>query len=80
MSPEGLASAGSIAAALATRGDGTNDATRSSEEQARRLQAITEARMRRVDPLHEAVTQLAFNRLPVSSRQGLNLPRVALPG
>ena len=79
LSPDGLLTAGSIAAALASRGDGTNAATRESEEQARRLQAITEARMRRVDPLHEAVTQLAFNRLPVSSRNGITLPRVPLP-
>lgn len=79
MSPGGLATAGTIAAALANRGDGQNDRTRASEDQARRLQAITEARMRRVDPLHEAVTQLAFGRLPVSSRQGIGLPRVALP-
>lgn len=79
LSPEGLATAGSIAASLAMRGDGTNADTRASEEQARRLQAITEARMRRVDPLHEAVTQLAFGRLPIASRQGVNLPRIALP-
>jgi hypothetical protein len=79
LSPEGLLTAGSIAAQLATGGDGTNDQTRATEDQARRLQAITEARMRRVDPLHEAVTQLAFSRLPVSSRQSINLPRIALP-
>jgi hypothetical protein len=79
LSPQGLATAGTIAASLAGRGDGTNDQTRATEEQARRLQAITEARMRRVDPLHEAVTQLAFSRLPVSSRQNINLPRIALP-
>jgi hypothetical protein len=79
LSPDGLLTAGAIAASLAGRGDGTNDATRATEEQARRLQAITEARMRRVDPLHEAVTQLAFGRLPVNSRNGIALPRVALP-
>jgi hypothetical protein len=79
LSPQGLTAAGTIAAALAARGDGTNAATRASEDQARRMQALTEARMRRVDPLHEAITQLAFSRLPVSSRQGLALPRVALP-
>jgi hypothetical protein len=83
LSPEGLTTAGTIAATLATRGDwtsdATRDATRASEEQARRMQALTEARMRRVDPLHEAITQLAFSRLPVSSRQGFSLPRVALP-
>lgn len=79
LSPEGLVTAGSIAASLAGRGDGMNDQTRATEEQARRLQAITEARMRRVDPLHEAITQLAFSRLPVSSRNGINLTRVALP-
>lgn len=79
LSPDSLATAGTIAASLMSGGDGTNAQTRASEEQARKIQAITEARMRRVDPLHEAVTQLAFGRLPVSSRQGINLTRVALP-
>jgi len=79
LSPDSLATAGTIAASLMSGGDGTNADTRASEEQARKIQAITEARMRRVDPLHEAVTQLAFGRLPVSSRNGINLPRVALP-
>jgi hypothetical protein len=79
MSGDGLTAAAAITAALAG-GDGSNASTRASEEQARRMQAITEARMRRVDPLHEAATQLAFGRLPVSSRQGLTLPRVPLPG
>jgi hypothetical protein len=78
-SGDGLTAAAAITAALAG-GDGSNAATRASEEQARRMQAITEARMRRVDPLHEAATQMAFGRLPVSARQGLTLPRVPLPG
>lgn len=78
MSPEGIATAASLATGMMA-GDGTTDQTRATEEQARRLQAITEARMRRVDPLHEAATQLAFGRMPVNSRQGLALPRVALP-
>lgn len=30
-------------------------------------------RTQRTDPLHQAVTQLAFSRLPVSARQGINL-------
>ena len=45
----------------------------------KRYQAMSEARFRRTDPLHEAVSQLAFQRMPIQSRAGLNLPRVPLP-
>lgn len=49
-------------------------------EDARAQNAMQQARYRRVDPLHEAVTQLAFSRLPTASRQGIEMPRVPLPG
>ena len=77
-SPQGIGTAASIAASLAS-GDGSNSQTRDLEAQAARNAAITEARMRRVDPLHEAAVQLAFGRLPTSSRQGIDLTRVPLP-
>lgn len=77
-SPEGIGAAASIAAALAT-GNSSSDQQKNLEEQAARNAAITEARMRRVDPLHEAAVQLAFSRLPVNSRQGINLTRIPLP-
>ena len=79
MSPQGIGTAASIASLLAS-GDGTSDQTRALEQQAARNAAITEARMRRTDPLHEAAVQLAFGRLPVSSRNGITLTRVPLPG
>jgi hypothetical protein len=80
-SPGGIASLASLVpvALAATRGSGTSPDAQADLDQARRLSAITEARMRRVDPLHEAVTQLAFGRLPTRSRDGLALTRIALP-
>lgn len=53
----------------ATRGGGGQ-----SSAEAQRLNQITEQRMQRVDPLHQAVTQLAWNRLPISARQGITAP------
>lgn len=60
--------AGVIAALSGGRGGGANSAN------AERLNALTEQRMRRVDPLHQAITQLAWNRLPTSARQGIAPP------
>ena len=45
-----------------------------SSPDVQRLNAITEQRMRRVDPLHQAITQLAWGRLPTSSRNGIAPP------
>lgn len=67
--PSNLAGLGGLIASLiGNRGD------QSGAEEMRRIHDITEARMRRVDPLHQAVTQLAWGRLPTSSRQGVAAP------
>lgn len=42
-----------------------------------RMRAITEARMRRVDPLHQAITSLAMSRMPTAQQRPL--PDVKLP-
>lgn len=60
--------AGVIAALSGGGGNGQ------ASEEARRLNQITEQRMRRVDPLHQAVTQLAWNRLPMNARSGITPP------
>jgi hypothetical protein len=78
--PKNLAALGSIIPALLmSKGGGNSAGTDQAMADASRMNKITEARMRRVDPMHEAVTQLAFGRLPVSSRNGITLPRVPLP-
>lgn len=68
--PSNLAGLASIIAALASGNGGGADS-----EEARRIQQITEARMRRVDPLHQAVTQLAWGRLPINARAGVTAPQ-----
>ena len=74
---EGLTALASLIPLLAARGGGSSDAGVTDEM--RRMQGITEARMRRTDPLHEVATQLAYGRAPVASRAGIDLPRVPLP-
>ena len=71
--PENLLKLGGVVTALAAgmRGGGSGGG---SSADVQRLNAITEQRMRRVDPLHQAVTQLAWGRLPTSSRQGIAPP------
>jgi hypothetical protein len=76
--PKSLAGLAGIIAALASRPSGSS-ADAAGLEDLKRLNGITEARMRRVDPLHQAVTQLAYGRLPVSSRDGTQLVNVPLP-
>lgn len=71
--PGNLVGLGSLIAALAS-GNGGGGSGAESEE-ARRMQQITEQRMRRVDPLHQAVTQLAWGRLPINARQGVSPPQ-----
>lgn len=76
-----------IPALMAMKSGGNNDATNRSMDlaenayaDAQRINAMKEARFRRVDPLHEAVTQLAFNRLPTTNAtNGITLNRVPLP-
>lgn len=50
----------------------------SSDDELKNLQAITEARMRRVDPLHQAITNLAMSRLPTNMQRPV--PDIPLPG
>jgi hypothetical protein len=86
-SVEGIASLAPLIASLAAGGMGggnsgggmDNAFLQQAYADAKRNNAMAETRYRRTDPLHEAVTQLAFNRLPVSSRQGIALNRVPLP-
>jgi hypothetical protein len=75
--PEGLAGLGGIIGALASggAGGGAGSGTGGADlEELKRINQITEARMRRVDPLHQAVTQLAWGRLPTNSRSGVTAP------
>jgi hypothetical protein len=70
-SPGDIASLGGMIAALAGGARGGNG---QASEDAQRLNQITEQRMKRVDPLHQAVTQLAWGRLPTNARQGIAPP------
>lgn len=76
-SPEGIAGLAGLVASLATRSGGGGDSN--STDELRRIQGITEARMRRADPLHEVATQLAYQRAPIAAKAGIGLPRVPLP-
>lgn len=67
--PEKAVGLAGVIAGLTT-GNGSSDAQQGAE----RLNQITEQRMRRVDPLHQAVTQLAWGRLPMNARDGIAPP------
>lgn len=67
--PKDLAGLAGVIMALAGGSGGS-----ANSEGAERLNRLTEQRMRRVDPLHQAVTQLAWGRLPISARQGVTPP------
>jgi hypothetical protein len=69
--PSNLMDLGAVIAALAGGARGGNN---QANADAQRLNQITEQRMRRVDPLHQAVTQLAWGRLPMNARQGIAAP------
>lgn len=68
MSPSGIASLAGLIPALMGGGSGGNV---SQAQEALLNEALK--RSQRVDPLHQAVTQLAFSRLPDSARQGISL-------
>lgn len=68
----GLASLASIIAGLAG-GNGTMSGNSATDERLNALLDSAQRRTDRTDPLHQAVTQLAFSRLPVSSRNGISL-------
>jgi hypothetical protein len=74
-SPQGAASLAALIAGL--KGQSSGD---QNTEELRRIQAITEARMRRADPLHQVAVNLAFGRLPTNYRQGVQMNNVPLPG
>jgi len=65
--------------ALGGLGGGGNGGNAQGMEEMNRIARITEARMRRADPLHEAAVQMAFGGLPTYGRQGITLPKVPLP-
>lgn len=77
-SANGIASLASLIPMLAAAGGGGGSKNAGSDELAR-IQAITEARMRRADPLHQVAVQLAYNRAPISARNGISLQNVTLP-
>lgn len=78
--PGNIAGLGALIASLmGGRDQGMDPAQSAQLDQLRRIQAITEAKMRRVDPLHQAVAGLAFSRLPVSARQGITYTNTPLP-
>lgn len=60
---------------FAGRGNSGSGAT----DEMRRMQAITEAQMRRADPLHQVAVQMAYGRAPTRYRQGTALSNVQLP-
>jgi hypothetical protein len=70
-SPDGLASLAGIITSLAAGGAGGGGGA--SDEQMNALLEQAVRRTERTDPLHQAVTQLAFSRLPVSARNGIQL-------
>jgi hypothetical protein len=71
-SPDGLASLAGIIGGLAAGGFG-GGGNGASDEQMNALLEQARLRTERTDPLHQAVTQLAFSRLPVSARNGIQL-------
>jgi len=75
-STEGMASLAPLIASLMNGGLGGSQPQESPEM--RRMNQMTEARLRRTDPLHEAVSQLTYSRLPTAFQNG-PLPRVPLP-
>lgn len=80
-SAQGAASLASLLPALiaTARSGGNGSGGGAGSDELARIQAITEARMRRADPLHQVAVQLAFNRAPISARNGISLQNVPLP-
>lgn len=69
--PSNLMDLGGLITALmaGSRGGGGQ-----ASPETQRMSQLTEDRFRRVDPLHQAVTQLAWGRLPTNARQGIAPP------
>lgn len=84
-SPEGMLSLAPLIASLASGGFGggggndgnNNEFLERAYADAKRNNAMAETRYRRTDPLHQAVSQLAFDRMPISSRR--NAPMLPIP-
>lgn len=70
--PSNLAGLGGLIASLV----GGNNRQPEVDPNLQRQHAMTAERMRRVDPLHQAVTQLAWGRLPISARNGVAPPQM----
>ncbi len=75
--PTNLAGIASVVGGLAGRNN--NGQQEQDMEELKRLSRITEAQMRRTDPLHQVATNLAFGRMPTNYRQGVQLKDVPLP-
>lgn len=68
---------GTLAALLTSLLHPGGGSTGQDDAQLKRIQAITEARMRRADPLHQMVVQLAASRMPTNVQRPV--PDVPLP-
>ena len=77
--PSTYAALAPLIASLAMGGGFGSGSGGSGNDELRRIQGITEARMRRVDPLHQVATQLAYQRAPIAAKQGINLANIQLP-
>lgn len=77
--PSTYASLASVIAGL-SGGSGGGSGADANADQLRRINAISEAQMRRADPLHQVATNLAFSRLPINARQGVTMSNIPLPG
>ena len=64
---------------LTGMGPGGGSGTPEIPDELKRYLGLSEARIRRVDPLHQAATQMAFQGLPTYGRQGITLNKVDLP-
>jgi len=75
---QALDNAGPLTALIgALAGGGGGGAQGGESDEVRRIQRITEARMRRADPLHQMMVQLAASRMPTSVQRPV--PDVPLP-
>lgn len=72
--PENGAALAALVAGLMS-GRGNNQ----SVDNINRIQNITEAQMRRADPLHQVAVNLAFGRMPTNYREGVQLENMPLP-
>lgn len=78
-SGEGIASLAALIPALVAAGRGGGGNNAGTTDELRRMQGITEAQMRRADPLHQVAVQLAYGRAPISARNGVSLQNIQLP-